>query len=288
MRAAANNSPEAVKVLINAGANVKAKDLKGLTALMWAAANNSSPEVVKVLINAGSEVDAKDNEAGSTALMLAVMKNKNAPEIVNVLLEAGADINVKAEGLTVLTGALFFSTNLKLIMSLIEAGADVNAIDKDGMTALMCTAAGNTPEIVTALIHAGADVSAKDKDGKTALDYALGKVAVFEFEANSKLRGTNALKMLGVSSAKSQSNKQMRAYPTGNKVNIRSKPKTGKVLFQVSRDSNEILIVEGSPVNYDGEDWYKVLRVYVEDSDFDEKANGFIVGRYIRLEPIDD
>ena len=75
----------------------------------------------------------------------------------------------------------------------------------------------------------------------------------------------------------------MLAIPTGNKINVRSKPVNGKVLYQVSNDygddgeGGDLLIVDGNPVKGGGENWHKVLyRVNVNEGAA-EKANGFIV-----------
>ena len=64
------------------GANVNARNSKGMTALMLAAMNNSNPEVVKALINAGADIFAKDNE-GKTALNYA-----KDNEIKRIILDA--------------------------------------------------------------------------------------------------------------------------------------------------------------------------------------------------------
>ena len=82
----------------------------------------------------------------------------------------------------------------------------------------------------------------------------------------------------------------MYAIPTGNRVNVRSKPVNGKVLYQVSSDygdgEGDLLIVDGNPVNGNGENWYKVLYTVSVNEGAAVKANGFIVGRFIRLEPL--
>ena len=54
-----------ISLLLQAGADVNAKDRDGNTALILAAAEN--PTVVSVLLKAGADVNAKDRD-GNTAL----------------------------------------------------------------------------------------------------------------------------------------------------------------------------------------------------------------------------
>jgi serine/threonine protein kinase/ankyrin repeat protein len=56
--------------------------------------------------------------------------------------------------------------------ALLQAGCDVNAADSNGRTPLMYAARYRRASAVRLLLKAGADISAKDKDGKTALDLA--------------------------------------------------------------------------------------------------------------------
>ena len=93
MAAAISNTPEAINILILAGADVNTADMTGLTALMFAAGNNPNPLVCNALLSAGARVDDRDN-AGYTALMYAAMNNKN-PKITELLLRAGSSVTAK-------------------------------------------------------------------------------------------------------------------------------------------------------------------------------------------------
>ncbi|HKO35656.1 MAG TPA: ankyrin repeat domain-containing protein [Pyrinomonadaceae bacterium] len=87
-----------LKFLLNLGAKANAKD-DDTTVLMFAA-EGGTPEMVKVLIEAGADVDAVDNN-GWTALMHA-----NEAAIVQALLNAGANMAIKNnDGDTVLAMA---------------------------------------------------------------------------------------------------------------------------------------------------------------------------------------
>ncbi|MBQ1926217.1 MAG: ankyrin repeat domain-containing protein, partial [Proteobacteria bacterium] len=79
--------------LIDAGADVNAKDNKGRTPLMLIGGDDN----IEALIKAGADVNAKDND-GQTVLMHQ-MKLSRAheleDEIIQSLIKAGADIEAK-------------------------------------------------------------------------------------------------------------------------------------------------------------------------------------------------
>ncbi len=83
---------DSVRALIEAGADVNAKDVRGATALHQAAYGNNVA-VAAVLIEAGADVNAK-NVRGATALHQAAYGNNAA--VAAVLIEAGADVNAVA------------------------------------------------------------------------------------------------------------------------------------------------------------------------------------------------
>ena len=95
---------KAVRVLVEAGADVNARSNDGSTVLMCAAMYGN-PGVVHELVNAGADVNAKDN-LGNTALMRAVEYNDNT-DMISALIDAGADVNaVNNSGLDAFKGAI--------------------------------------------------------------------------------------------------------------------------------------------------------------------------------------
>jgi len=81
------NDVESVKALIAGKVNVNAKYRYDRTPLSFASDRGSS-EIVKLLLDAGADVNAKDNFYGATPLSLA--SSKGYVEIVGMLLQRGA------------------------------------------------------------------------------------------------------------------------------------------------------------------------------------------------------
>ena len=167
-------TPEQIQEFLDL--NVDLNEKKGeeeRTPLYWAAWNNTSPEVIRLLLKAGADVNAKD-EYGNTPLHPAAAGS--TPEVISVLLKAGADVNAKDDewGSTPLHNAALQNENPEVMSVLLKAGADVNAKDDEwGNTPLYDAARANeNPEVISVLLKAGADVNAKAENGSTALDYA--------------------------------------------------------------------------------------------------------------------
>jgi len=99
---AENNNIKLVELLLQAGADINAKNNYGWTALMWAS-KYGYKDVVKLLIKAGADINAK-TYSGWTALISA--SGNGHIDVVELLLQTGADVNAKDNyGWTALTRA---------------------------------------------------------------------------------------------------------------------------------------------------------------------------------------
>lgn len=163
---------EVVKILIENGADIDARNNENSTALIEA--SSFYYEVVKLLIENGADINAKDY-GGTTALMNASTEDDYINcEICKTLIENGANVNDKdLQGANALIyGSTFLKWDLSIIKLLIDSGIEINAQDKDGYTALMEATISGNYETVKLLIENGADINIKNNDGKTALDFA--------------------------------------------------------------------------------------------------------------------
>ncbi len=138
MAAALTGRPEAINTLLNGGADVnKQESVKGHTALMWAISEGHR-QAVRLLVDADADVRAR-SKTGFTPITFAARLNDI--ETVNLLLAKGADLNAEAnDGTTVLQVAALRG-HVDLVKHLLTHGANPNA-SKAGYTVLHW-AAGN-------------------------------------------------------------------------------------------------------------------------------------------------
>ncbi len=131
----AYGSPGEVLQALKQGADANARYADGMTPLMAAASDSPNPETIAALLEAGADVNARETRYGATALMFAAADSRN-PDMIAALLAAGADVNARdANGQTPLFYAAILSRNSDFITLLLNAGADPKARDKSGKTA---------------------------------------------------------------------------------------------------------------------------------------------------------
>ena len=165
-RAADENEVEAIGLLIEAGANVNARENHGLTPLHYAAFRNAV-EAIESLVKAGADIKAREKEGGCTPLHSAA--RNNAVEAIESLVKAGADIKARdTGGWTPLYDAV--SNNaVEAIFSLVNLGANVNERDGNGDTPLYVALCNFSLKSIAALINIGADVNMRGTKGDTPL-----------------------------------------------------------------------------------------------------------------------
>ncbi len=186
MIAANTSSLEAVKLLVQAGAELAAEDKKGRTALTYAkqgkfkrvvayleatyekqdaageltlreAAATGTLYRVQALLEAGADLEETD-ERGQTPLMLAVTAGH--VEVVKMLCAAGANVHAtRGDGGDLWTCA-FPRPNAEILRCLIEHGLSPNQPRKTAPALLLTFGLEKPKEIVKLLLDNGADVHA--------------------------------------------------------------------------------------------------------------------------------
>jgi ankyrin repeat protein len=207
-----------VKLLVAAGADVNARSTNlQRTPLLIAASYPGSVEVLRVLLEHGADLHAKDRN-GVHALGRAALSAD--VDVVRFLVEHGCDPNepgyggnvryarqypptleyLLSQGAKVEKDALAAAAHWqdpKLIERWIESGADVNArAGPYRRSALMTAVASEQAGAATVklLLEKGADPNAEDLDGERPLDWALyradqEKIAVLEQAGATRGRG---------------------------------------------------------------------------------------------------
>lgn len=172
-----------LKMLLDKGADVNSHTKQGRTPLMIAAACDGCSGNVRLLLAKGADSKASDN-SGNTPLNLAAASGDF--ETTRLLIDSGADANLaNSGGFTPLMSALL-NCNLPTVQLLLSKGANVNAANTStgsvkfgpiqlvGLTPLMIAAPYCHAGVVKSLLDAGADVNAKDIRGMTPLMLAVG------------------------------------------------------------------------------------------------------------------
>jgi ankyrin repeat protein len=155
--AAKNGNIDALRALVQKGADVNAAAADGTTALHWASYRDDVASA-DLLIRAGAAVDAA-NDLGATPLWTASLNSSET--MVRRLLSASANPNAALlSGETPLMVASR-SGAAAVVEQLIARGANVNARATRSQTALMWAVSQQHAEVVQMLLAHGADISAR-------------------------------------------------------------------------------------------------------------------------------
>ncbi|MGB6243870.1 ankyrin repeat domain-containing protein, partial [Gordonia sp. (in: high G+C Gram-positive bacteria)] len=169
--------------LLARGAQIEARGAGGRTPLV-AATKNQAARAARVLIDAGADVNAKDDMQDSAYLYAGA---EGYDEILEMTLQHGADLrSVNRFGGTALIPAAEHGS-VTTVRRLIEAGVDVDHVNTPRWTAMQEAVvygdgSGRYQDTVRALLDAGADPNIRDANGRTVEDNArrLGQGAIVE------------------------------------------------------------------------------------------------------------
>jgi len=186
--ACTNGSASMIEKLLNAGEDPNAViSPEGDTALLMAA-RTGKVDAIKVLLDHGAQVN-QTNPRGQTALMFAAAE-KNAAA-AQLLAQRGANVNAKTNPLPPprkldlifsaptpaggMTALLFAArqNDLASVKALLAAGADVNLTSADGTSPLLVAIVNEHNTLARYLLEHGADPNLADDKGRAALYAAI-------------------------------------------------------------------------------------------------------------------
>lgn len=212
--AVAQGFKEITRMLLDAGADINSTTSGGSTALREASRMNDV-EAVKILIERGADLDLVTSELHDGPLVIAAAKGHS--DIVGLLLSTGANTNAQQSGgwaplhyallnkdedmavnildyqpdinLPTRAGAvmplhLAATAGLtKVATRLLDLGADLEAIAGGGLTALRLAVQDGNLETVKMLVERGAVVDSVGADNYSVLEVALAKghVSIYQF-----------------------------------------------------------------------------------------------------------
>lgn len=159
--------PEIVKILLEAGADINARDINNLTALLIACAERNL-EVVKLLLNYPDEIIDLNVVSWNGQNALSNCCISGDYDIFLELLAAGALKHNAGKSLSFACR----HGNLKIVKTLIELGVNVDHKDEYGCMPLFRAIEGGHPKVVSELLKVGADKNIVDSGGRNAKNLA--------------------------------------------------------------------------------------------------------------------
>lgn len=192
MYAAAFGSLDAMRILLDAGADVNAKNALSVSPMLWCAGDL---EKVRLLVSKGADVNARSKQ-NQTPLLIAATHD-GASEIVKLLLDKGADASARGFMNTTALLSATYANDTAIVKLLLQKRVDVNAKDVTGQTALMNAASYGNAEVARMLLAKGADVNAAGEAGGQQVkngDIALGSFTALLLGA--AYGGPEAIKVL--------------------------------------------------------------------------------------------
>jgi ankyrin repeat protein len=168
MLAMQENNPRVVPILLEAGADIEAKDVDGWTPTIWAAHRDSLNAFRALTEEKSPKLDVLDKE-GWSALTMAVRRASR--NMIERLIEHGAKWSEPVGDVPFLLLAIqtgdFITVN-----EVLEHFPDLEVRGPEKETPLIAAAKRGHVELMVDLLRRGADRTAKDAEGKTALDHA--------------------------------------------------------------------------------------------------------------------
>ncbi|PYQ73479.1 MAG: hypothetical protein DMG01_22455 [Acidobacteria bacterium] len=159
--AAMQGNRDAVRALLKDGADVNTALGDGMTALHYAASKHDV-EMAKILLYAGANVKATTRIGGYTPLLIA-SRDGDAP-MIETLLASGADANSATTNGTTALMLASAAGHVDAVKALLAKNANINAKESvKGETPIAFAAAFGRADVIRELAARGADVNLRTK-----------------------------------------------------------------------------------------------------------------------------
>uniref|UniRef100_A0A8C6PA56 Euchromatic histone-lysine N-methyltransferase 2 n=1 Tax=Nothobranchius furzeri TaxID=105023 RepID=A0A8C6PA56_NOTFU len=206
---------EVCYMLVQAGANVDAKDKDMRTPLLEAVINNhidvaryliqngaceddgytglhhaaklGNLEIVNMLLETG-QVDVNAQDTGGWTPIIWAAEHKHV-KVIKSLLNRGADVTIKDKELNVCLHWAAYAGNVDIAELVLNAGCSLSSVNVHGDTPLHIAAREGFLECVTLFLSRGADIDVVNREGDTPLTLAKVDTPVWvSLQINRKLR----------------------------------------------------------------------------------------------------
>ncbi len=172
--------PEVATRLLDAGADMEARDMVGRTPLITTALSRNM-EIAKDLVNRGADINAGVKRGAATYTTLSAVAMYGFKDLVDLLIDKDASISEET-----LESTLVFAVEMghpRLFEYVRKKGVDLAVIKDEDPGFVFNAAAGGSVEIMQVLLDHGLNPDQKDKDGWTPLHLAAveGKINMIEF-----------------------------------------------------------------------------------------------------------
>ncbi|KAI4236949.1 MAG: hypothetical protein L6R40_006001 [Gallowayella cf. fulva] len=149
--------------------DINALTHEGLSALHLAAGNNMT-DAIKVLLEYGANIDCKTRDE-VTPFLFSIKAGSRAA--ADLLLAEGANALIADREGAVPFAAVNWDSPIPMLQKLLDRGADVNVPGSHGRTSLMLFVGRGDLLTVQWLLDKGASVNIKDENDETVLHYML-------------------------------------------------------------------------------------------------------------------
>ncbi|KAI5837220.1 ankyrin repeat-containing domain protein [Morchella snyderi] len=162
---------EVVRVLLDAGADVKAKGCKGASPLRLAIfKGHEHEELFKILLDAGSDIEER-NGAFGTPLCIAALLGRT--DLLSLFLARKPPGYVTvASNISEALQAGVVAGQVEVVRMLLDKGADIGTRVGNGRTLAHIAVSADKPEVLRLLVERGVPLDLVDERRQTVLEYA--------------------------------------------------------------------------------------------------------------------